>query len=196
MAYDSAATRAKILGAAIEEFSAYGFAGARIERIAEAAGANKRSIYVYYTNKELLFAAALHKVISELNDAVPLTEDDLPEYSGRMFDYLTQHPAALRMHLWRQLERPELGPDAADVYSEKMARMTADSAAGQLPSTDLLVLITGLTQSWVLAPRDLLTATDGADPYRPERLAEHRAVIVEAARRLCAPDPKAAVGSA
>jgi hypothetical protein len=74
--------------------------------------------------------------------------------------------------------------------------MTADSAAGQLPSTDLLVLITGFTQSWVLAPRDLLTAADGADPYRPERLAEHRAVIVEAARRLCAPTPKAPVGSA
>jgi AcrR family transcriptional regulator len=196
MAYDSAATRAKILRAAIEEFSASGFAGARIYRIAEVSGANKRSIYVYYTNKELLFAAALHKVISELNDAVPLTEDDLPEYAGRMFDYLTQHPAALRMHLWRQLERPELGPDAADVYSEKMARMTADSAAGQLPSTDLLVLITGLTQSWVLAPRDLLTAVEGTDPYRPERLAEHRAVIVEAARRLCAPAPKAAAGPA
>lgn len=87
-----------------------------------------------------------------------------PGYAGRMFDYLTRHPAALRMHLWRQLERPELGPDAADVYSEKMARMTADSAAGQLPSTDLLVLITGLTQSWVLAPRDLLTAADGSRP--------------------------------
>lgn len=194
MAYDSAATRAKILRAAIEEFSASGFAGARIDRIAEVSGANKRSIYVYYTNKELLFAAALHEVITELNDAVPLTEDDLPGYAGRMFDYLTRHPAALRMHLWRQLERPELGPDAADVYSEKMARMTADPAAGQLPSTDLLVLITGLTQSWVLAPRDLLTAADGSDPYRPERLAEHRAVVVEAARRLCAPAPEAAVG--
>jgi hypothetical protein len=77
-----------------------------------------------------------------------------------------------------------------------MARMTADPAAGQLPSTDLLVLITGLTQSWALAPRDLLTAADGSDPYRPERLAEHRAVVVEAARRLCAPAPEAAVGPA
>lgn len=75
-------------------------------------------------------------------------------------------------------------------------RTDPDSAAGQLPSTDLLVLITGLTQSWVLAPRDLLTAVDGTDPYRPERLAEHRAVIVEATRRLCAPAPNDAVGSA
>ncbi|MGW6522856.1 TetR family transcriptional regulator [Streptomyces sp. NPDC054962] len=187
MPYDSAATRSKILAAAIEEFSDHGFAGARIDRIAEAADANKRSIYVYYTNKELLFAAALHRVINELNEAVPLTEDDLPGYAGRMFDHLTQRPAALRMHLWRQLERPELGPDAADVYSQKMASMTKESSAAHLPPTDLLVLITGLTQSWILAPRDLLTAVSTADPYRPERLAEHRAVVVEAARRLCAP---------
>ncbi|MFG1783832.1 TetR family transcriptional regulator [Rhodococcus oryzae] len=189
MAYDSAATRAKILAAAIEEFSAYGLAGARIDRIAEAAGANKRSIYVYYTNKELLFSAALHEVISQVNEALPLTEDDLPGYAAGMFDYLIAHPAALRMHLWRQLERPELGPDAADVYSQKMASMTAGSIAGQLPPTDLLVFITGLAQSWILTPRDLLTAVDGGDPFAAERLAAHRAAIVQAARRLCAPAP-------
>ncbi|MEU9877159.1 TetR/AcrR family transcriptional regulator [Streptomyces phaeochromogenes] len=191
MPYDSAATRARILAAAIEEFSAYGLAGARVDRIAEAADANKRSIYVYYTNKELLFSATLHEVISRVNEAVPLTEDDLPGYAARMFDHLIAHPAALRMHLWRQLERPELGPDAADVYSQKMAGMKAASTVGQLPPTDLLVFITGLAQSWILTPRDLLTAADGGDPFAAERLAAHRAAIVEAARRLCEPAPQA-----
>jgi AcrR family transcriptional regulator len=191
MAYDSAETRARILAAAIEEFTAHGLAGARIDRIAEAAGANKRSIYVYYTNKELLFSAALHEVITRVGKAVPLTEDDLPGYAARMFDHLLEHPAALRMHLWRQLERPELGPDAAEVYAEKMAAMTTASTTGGLPPTDLLVFITGLAQSWILAPRDLLTAADGGDPFTAERLAAHRAAVVDAARRLCAPAPNA-----
>lgn len=62
---DSAATRARILGAAIDEFSAYGLAGGRIDRIAEAARANKRSIYVYYGQKEGLFNAGLHRVIGD-----------------------------------------------------------------------------------------------------------------------------------
>jgi hypothetical protein len=38
----------------------------------------------------------------------------------------------------------------------------------------------------VLSPDDFLGA-DGRDPHAPERKAEHRAALVEAARRLCAP---------
>ncbi|MFF7590398.1 TetR family transcriptional regulator [Kitasatospora purpeofusca] len=194
MAYDSADTRARILAAAVEEFSTYGLAGARIDRICETSGANKRSVYVYYTSKELLFSAALHQVIGEVVEAVPLTEDDLPGYAARMFDHLIEHPAALRMHLWRQLERPELGPDAGDVYAEKMASMTAAATPGQLPPVDLLVFITGLAQSWILTPRDLLAAADVGDPFAAERLAMHRTAIIDAARRLCAPTPNAEPG--
>ncbi|WP_109526206.1 TetR/AcrR family transcriptional regulator [Nocardia aurea] len=190
MPYDSAATRARILNAAINEFTVYGLSGARIERIAEAADANKRSIYVYFGDKEGLFAAALHRVITELIEAVPLTEDDLPGYAGRMFDYMVAHPQALRMHLWRHLQRPSAGPDAAEVYAQKIKAMTRggpSEATGSLPATDLLVLVIGLAQSWLISPVDLLTAAGGGDPYSPERLAAHRAAVVEAARRLCTP---------
>jgi hypothetical protein len=45
-----------------------------------------------------------------------------------------------------------------------------------------------LASSWLISPEDLLAA-DSADPYSSERLAVHRAAIVEAARRLCAPTP-------
>ncbi len=189
MARDSTATRNRILDAAIDEFSAYGLAGARIDRIAEAAEANKRSIYVYFENKEGLFTAALHRVIGDLVEAVPLTEEDLPGYAGKMFDYLLAHPEALRMSMWRHLERPATGPDAAEVYAHKIEAMTggrSGPAASGLPPTDLLVLVQGLASSWLISPADLLTA-DGQDPYSPERLAVHRASLVEAARRLCAP---------
>ena len=60
------ATRTRILDAASDEFSAYGLAGARIDRIAEAAAANKRSIYVYFDSKEKLFDAALHHVLTKM----------------------------------------------------------------------------------------------------------------------------------
>ncbi len=189
MVRDSAATRNRILDAAIGEFSAYGLAGARIDRIAEAAEANKRSIYVYYESKEGLFTAALHRVIGDLVEAVPLTEDDLPGYAGRMFDYLLVHPEALRMSMWRHLERPAKGPDAAEVYAHKIEAMAGGGGgltASGLPPADLLVLVQGLASSWLISPEDLLCA-DGSDPYSPERLAAHRASLVEAARRLCAP---------
>lgn len=193
MARDSAATRERILAAAVKEFSAFGLAGARIDRIADTATANKRSIYVYFESKELLFAAALHRVIGELTEAVPVTEDDLPGYAGRVFDHLVDHPEALRMSMWRHLERPAAGPDEADAYARKLEAMTgtrqpgrAAAAASGLPALDLLVLIQGLAASWLISPADLLAA-DGGDPYSAERLAAHRATLVEAVRRICAP---------
>ncbi len=189
MARDSSATRGRILDAAIEEFSTYGLAGARIDRIAEAAGANKRSIYVYFDSKERLFFVALDRVISELSAAVPLTEEDLPGYAGRLFDYLLEHPQAVRMGLWRHLERPAAGPDVALTYTEKIAAMhspRSSAAASGLPPSDLIVLVLGLTQGWLLSPDDLLSA-DGSDPTSPERIARHRASLVEAARRLVSP---------
>ena len=55
MAYDSAATRARLLDAAHSEFAERGLAGARVDRIAAAAQANKQAIYAYFGSKEQLF---------------------------------------------------------------------------------------------------------------------------------------------
>ncbi|MGO9339365.1 MAG: TetR/AcrR family transcriptional regulator [Terracidiphilus sp.] len=55
-------TRARILDAATREFSANGLAGARTERIAEAAGVNKALLYYYFRSKDALYAAALESV--------------------------------------------------------------------------------------------------------------------------------------
>ena len=184
MPRDAEATRARILDAAVEEFSAHGLAGARIDRIADAAEANKRSIYVYFGSKDKLFDAALHHVLSRLISDVPLTEDDLPGYAGRLFDYHLLRPQGFRMNTWRQLERPDSGPAAQDMYADKIAALMRGPRDRPIQPADLLVLINGLAYSWLLSPRDLLRA-DGSDPDSSARQAEHRSAIVEAARRLC-----------
>ncbi|HEY1622656.1 MAG TPA: TetR/AcrR family transcriptional regulator [Streptosporangiaceae bacterium] len=53
----------RILEAAIAEFGAYGFAGARVNRIADLAGVNKQLIYYYFQNKSGLYEAALKRLI-------------------------------------------------------------------------------------------------------------------------------------
>jgi TetR/AcrR family transcriptional regulator len=55
-------TRARILDAATREFSANGLAGARTERIAEAAAVNKALIYYYFRSKDALYTAALEAI--------------------------------------------------------------------------------------------------------------------------------------
>jgi AcrR family transcriptional regulator len=63
---DAAATKARILQAAMREFAAKGLDAARIEDIADAAGANRRMAYYYFGNKEGLYLAALEAAYFEL----------------------------------------------------------------------------------------------------------------------------------
>jgi hypothetical protein len=71
-------------GEALEaEFSAYGVADARVDRIARAAGCNKNLIYVYFENKETLFTTVLHKHLLRVYQAVQFSPDDLPGYAVR-----------------------------------------------------------------------------------------------------------------
>ncbi|MDY0743914.1 TetR/AcrR family transcriptional regulator [Paucibacter sp. R3-3] len=54
-------TRADILAAARAEFAKLGLAGARVDTIADASGANKRMIYHYFGGKEQLFEAVIEE---------------------------------------------------------------------------------------------------------------------------------------
>ena len=62
-------TRARILEAAIRQFSANGLAGARTEQIAEEAGVNKALLYYYFKSKEDLYSAALESVFEEVRSS-------------------------------------------------------------------------------------------------------------------------------
>ena len=55
----AAATRARILDAALAEFTAKGLAGARVDEIAERGGVNKRMIYAHFGSKDDLWLAIL-----------------------------------------------------------------------------------------------------------------------------------------
>jgi AcrR family transcriptional regulator len=184
MARDSAATRARILAAAISEFAEHGLAGGRIDRIAAAAQANKRSIYVYYGSKDELFTAAMKHVIDEVAASVPLDTDDLAGYVGRIFDHYIANPTTVRLSMWVTLERADAGPAGSAAYDRKLAALRADGGQiNGLPASDIVVLITGLTQAWFMSPDSLLGA-DGLQPQSPERIKVHRDALVEAVRRI------------
>jgi len=66
---DADRSQLAILAAARDEFSRYGFAGARVDRIAENAQLNKRLIYYYFTSKDELFLAVLERTYADIRDA-------------------------------------------------------------------------------------------------------------------------------
>ena len=66
---DPERTKARILAAATAEFARYGLGGARVDRIAERAGANKRMLYYYFRDKDNLFLAALEARYADIRAA-------------------------------------------------------------------------------------------------------------------------------
>jgi AcrR family transcriptional regulator len=183
---DADATRARILAAAVEEFAAHGLAGGRVDRIAAAADANKRSIYVYFGNKLALYQAALHHVTAGIE---PVDLDDLPGWAGRLFDHLCAHPEAWRLGMWLVLELPEAGVEGGEVTAarlEAMADPRQGAVTGGLAIPDVIVLVLGLTHGWFMSPRSLLAA-GGLDPSSEERRLIHREALVETVHRMGAP---------
>ena len=62
----SAQKREVILNAALEEFSARGFAATRLEDVAKRAGVAKGTIYLYFADKETLFQELVRSMLSPL----------------------------------------------------------------------------------------------------------------------------------
>ena len=62
-------TKQRILASATAEFARYGLGGARVDRIALRAGANKRMLYYYFGDKEGLFLAALEDRYAHIRNA-------------------------------------------------------------------------------------------------------------------------------
>ncbi|MFE6905859.1 TetR family transcriptional regulator [Streptomyces erythrochromogenes] len=190
MARDSHATKARLLDAAFSEFAAYGIAGARVDRIAETAQANKRLIYVYYGNKEQLFDAVLQRALETGSEVVPFDAEDLPGYAGAVFDHLVERPELMRLVLWKQLERPGSTGAEAESYAGKIAAVRQAQETGRIDPgidpVDLLTLVIGLSQAWFAAVGGPAAGGEGAG-WAAGRLADHRAAVVESVRRITAP---------
>jgi AcrR family transcriptional regulator len=190
---DSTATRARLLEAATEEFAAHGIAGARVDRIAAAASANKQLIYAYFGSKDQLFDAVLTRRFRALTEDVPFAPDDLAGYVGRLFDYLVEHPEVLRLATWAGLERPTaVAAFEADSYRSKLIAIADAQRDGWLDASfapaDLLALALGVTGAWFTASEALRTH-DSPNPWSPQRLTQFRAAAVEAATRILSGAP-------
>jgi AcrR family transcriptional regulator len=181
--------RARLLDAAFAEFAQHGLAGARVDRIAEAAQANKGLIYVYYGNKEQLFDTVLTQRVGALFDAVPFTTADLPGFAGALFDHLLASPKLLRLNAWRQLERGDPPTVGIDWGRETIEAISQAQQRGvittELEPADLLTLMLGMATSWfrVSSLRNWATEDSGSS----QRLQQHRAALTTAVRRLVAP---------
>jgi AcrR family transcriptional regulator len=187
---DSAATRQRLVQAAGEEFTAHGIAGARVDRIASAARANKAQIYHYFGDKIGLFDAVLETFTAEAVGAVAIDADDLPDYAARLFDYHFDHPQLLRLVTWARLEgrtTPPTQTQRTTSYERRAEAIAKAQEQGKIttavPATQILDMIESLAVGWTTTARGLIADTRR---LKRERKA-YRAGIAEAVERIVRP---------
>jgi TetR/AcrR family transcriptional regulator len=105
---DGAQTRLALLAAAREEFAAKGFAGTRVDEVAERAGVNKQVIYHHFGNKDGLFRATLeagYEQVHSKNSAYAESAAGLGPVEGvrhlieHLFDRFLRHPEMVELIL-------------------------------------------------------------------------------------------------
>src|ERR1039458_1086837 len=155
MVRDAEATRQRLLDAAAEEFAARGIAGARVDRIAEAARSNKAQIYHYFGSKDQLFDAVFNSLVADTLREVPIDVTDLPEYAGRLFDGYEQHPQVPRLATWYRLERADTHAPLEAIVKSNRDKVDAIARAQQsvqllshFAAADLLALMLALAAMW------------------------------------------------
>ena len=97
-------TRERILSAALKEFAAKGYAGARVDAIAGRANINKRMLYHYFGDKEGLFKAVLRRKISERQAWADASSGEPAETLPFWFEAACKDADWVRMLEWEALQ--------------------------------------------------------------------------------------------
>ena len=155
MVRDAQATRQRLLDAAQKEFAARGIAGARVDRIAQAAESNKAQIYHYFGSKDGLFDAVFDRIVNDTVTDTPIDPTNLPEYAGRLFDRYQKHPEVQRLATWYRLERAD-GADPIEAIvasnTDKVKAIDQAQRVGRLNTrfdpAVLLALVLTLSGTW------------------------------------------------
>lgn len=160
------------MDAAAEEFATHGFAGARVDRIARAAGVNKATLYYRIGDKQTLYLEVLKSFFGELLQRV---ERDRPE---------SDDPREQLRHRIRTLVRCiDASPDMRAILLHEMASGTENipHEMGQFVSQFLIGLRSTLNlgvEQGLFRPADLFTlhmlVLGGAHFYLASREARGR----------------------
>jgi AcrR family transcriptional regulator len=196
---DADRSQSTILAAARDEFAECGLGGARVDRIAERAGLNKRLIYYYFEDKESLFQAVLEQAYRDIRtEEMKLRLTDLePAAAVRRlieftWDYYLAHPEFITLlnsanlhkarHLAESKRARELNSPLVETLATVLERGRRDgSFRGGVDPVQLYVSIAGLAYFY-LSNSYTLSAIFGRDlmssKARSERLSHMTDVIL------------------
>lgn len=207
---DADRTRKEILAAAIEEFSARGLLGARVDSIAERIHTTKRMIYYYFGSKDGLYRAALaesYRGTREREQSLGLTgmapEEALRELVRSTLCYDAKHEPFVRLVLFENLleegmighlddEARAINQVALDILEDVLARGRAEGVFRSGPDAptalDVHQVISALA-FFRTANRSTFRELFGRDMLAEETRPHVRALVEDTVLRLVLADP-------
>ena len=192
----AAATRQRILDAALVEFAANGLAGARVDEIAARAGANKRMLYAHFGSKEELWLVVLERAYAAKRAEERAVEvEGLPPMQAMVrlvafnLRYTARHPEFVALlnqenlhraaYLRRSEDVPALYSPLLDALRGVLARgVEAGVFRAGVDPMQLYITITALGHFYV-ANRHTLSTIFGAPLDTEAAIAAREAHITE-----------------
>ncbi|WP_327103939.1 TetR family transcriptional regulator [Nonomuraea glycinis] len=193
---DADRTRAEILQVAQREFARSGYAGARVDEIAELTRTTKRMIYYYFGSKEKLYVAVLEKAYFEVRAAERAVDVEhlAPEEAIRTlaeltFDHHDRHRDFIKLvaieniHEGRHIRKSEalanLGTPVLDVISRILdAGRAGGDFVTEADAVDVHMMISAFC-FFRVANQHTFGALFGRDMTAPEHRDRLRAMVGE-----------------
>lgn len=201
---DAVATRRRILDAALQEFAAKGLDAARVEDIAEKAGANRRMAYYYFGSKEGLYLAALEASyfqLVEVEEAIDVDAlgpiDAIEALVAAKFEHYVKYPHYIefvKMENLYQARHLKTSRRIADMRAPLISIIKRVLQRGEalgvlrkgVDPLDLYLSICALG-FFVFSNRHTLGVIFDTDVTSAKALARRRAVIVDMIKTYLAP---------
>ena len=204
---DSAATSARILRVAAQEFAERGLHGARVDRIAARADVNKRMIYHYFGSKTALYLAVLehaYERVRSQEQKLDLTKLEPVEAMRTLaeftFDGFVRDPSFIQLLNGENLNRARVlrtSKKIATMHSPLIG-MVADILKR---GADAGVFRRGIDpwQMWIsiaalgyfyFSNVHTLSVITAQEQTKPDRIAARRAHVVEVVLGFLRPEPR------
>ncbi|MEU8345724.1 TetR family transcriptional regulator [Spirillospora sp. NPDC048832] len=184
---DAERSRRLLLDAALDEFAAKGFAGARVQDIADRAGVNKQLINYYFGGKEGLYCALGQRWLereAEFNDpSVPFDEIVV-----RYLRHILDDPRGTRLNAWRGLteDLDDIPSGDREDLSDIERRQAAGELAADLDPAALMLAIMAMVSAPVTKPVEVRRVF-GLDPESPEFQERYAEQLRRIVRHLAGP---------
>ncbi len=179
------ATRQKILDAAVVEFGAKGYSGARTASIAARAGVNQQLIAYYFGGKQGLLNELRHRW-SQRQATVAPPDAAFAETLRAYLDATLDNLDWSRLVVWQALGDGS-APSQRERVQEGVSRIGERQKAGELTSSvrpEFIVLLMHMAAFAPVAMPQLVQDILGVEPTSEE----YRRLCVEQLRTLLAPD--------